>query len=396
MIIEHSAHLGTTPQRKQALNILEAGLKAVSPVVLVKNYVEYDYRQKKLHVRGKVFSLKKSARVFLLGAGVGSSALTTEVYREMRPVIHKAAAIDIVPSSDARVQSFVGTRLATVTNLAATQKLLGLLKDLTEDDVVIWVLTGGGNSLLGWPASGSADQQRILVSALEEAGAKFSEIQTVRKHISKIKGGHLAKLCFPATVISLIVCDDPGNDLNLVAGGVTTPDKTTIDDARHILEHYKILEHTSLMNIELFETPKEAKFFKNVHNLMLGSSRDAGKAMADKAHDLGFRLSRAALKPGEPVKPGMCSLSVGPAPLGLTTAAAWLRAGGPTESVVVLAEGSGQEGFLIDPDIRSTADRLVKNSSAHPDQAAELLREAGAQIKLHSVIPSVGTLTVVI
>jgi glycerate 2-kinase len=395
MIIDQFDHIVTNPARKMALRILEAGLRAAKPSVLVETNIRFDWKRQSLHIRNKSFALKDKRRVFLFGAGLGCAALTTELYREMKPVVHKAVVIDTVPSADSRVESLVGTRMATVTNLAATQKILGFLKDLSEDDLVIWVLAGGGSSLLGWPASGTSDQQRILAQALETAGATYSEIQTVRRHISKVKGGHLAKLCFPATVISLIVCDDPSEDLGLVAGGVTVPDSTTIDEARHILERYHILEHTNLMSIELFETPKEAKVFKNVHNIQLASGQDGVMAMKAKAHDLGLRFSHQPVEAGIVLPRNTVALLNGPAPLALDKAAAWLS-GSHFSATVAMAEGSGGQGYLVDPEVQAAAQNLIRGSLADSDQTVVLLRDAGANFQLKEVLPSIGSLFVMI
>jgi glycerate-2-kinase len=116
------------------------------------------------------------------------------------------------------------------------------------------------------------------------AGATIEEINTVRKHISDIRGGGLARLAYPATVLSLIISDTPGCSMDMVASGPTLPDPTTIQDARAVLKKY------SLPLIVLTETPKEKKYFTRVHHMLLLCNMDALNAMHHAALALGYRV----------------------------------------------------------------------------------------------------------
>jgi hydroxypyruvate reductase len=125
--------------------------------------------------------------------------------------------------------------------MAAAQRLMGLCQDLTENDLVLCLISGGGSSLLTLPAEGLtlADKQRIN-KALLECGADISEMNCVRKHLSRIKGGRLAAACAPARVVTLLISDVPGNDASVIASGPTVPDATTCADALAILSRYGI------------------------------------------------------------------------------------------------------------------------------------------------------------
>jgi glycerate 2-kinase len=123
----------------------------------------------------------------------------------------------------------------------AAQRMLDMVQGLTEDDTVLCLISGGGSSLLALPADGItlADKQ-ALNKALLNSGATISEMNCVRKHLSKIKGGRLALACAPARVVTLLISDVPGDDPGVIASGPTLPDPTTCADALAVLAKYAI------------------------------------------------------------------------------------------------------------------------------------------------------------
>ncbi len=125
--------------------------------------------------------------------------------------------------------------------LQAAQRILDLTQGLTANDVVLCLISGGGSALLSLPVEGLdfADKQRIN-QALLNSGAPISEMNCVRKHLSRIKGGRLAAACFPAKVVTLTISDVPGDDPSIIASGPTVPDDTTCAQALAILKRYKI------------------------------------------------------------------------------------------------------------------------------------------------------------
>ncbi|GAB2471128.1 glycerate kinase [Comamonas humi] len=144
--------------------------------------------------------------------------------------------------------------------MQAAERILALTKGLTEDDLVICLISGGGSALLTLPAEGLTleDKQRIN-RALLESGAAIGEMNCVRKHLSRIKGGRLAAACAPAQVVTLTISDVPGDDPSVIASGPTVPDETTCADALAILDRYRI-EISDPIRAQLesgaFETPK--------------------------------------------------------------------------------------------------------------------------------------------
>ena len=144
--------------------------------------------------------------------------------------------------------------------LEAAQRILGMVRGLTKNDLVLCLISGGGSSLLTLPAEGLdlQDKQRIN-KALLNSGANISEMNCVRKHLSRIKGGRLAAACAPARVVTLTISDVPGDDPSIIASGPTVPDATTCADALAILKRYGIDVPAALMaQLEngTLETPK--------------------------------------------------------------------------------------------------------------------------------------------
>ena len=144
--------------------------------------------------------------------------------------------------------------------LAAAQRILELTRGLTEDDLVLCLISGGGSALLTLPAEGLTleDKQKIN-KALLESGAAIDEMNCVRKHLSRIKGGRLAAACAPARVVTLTISDVPGDDPSVIASGPTVPDATTCADALAVLNRYRIDVPPAVraaLEAGLLETPK--------------------------------------------------------------------------------------------------------------------------------------------
>jgi glycerate-2-kinase len=175
-----------------------------------------------------------------------------------------------------------------VVNVEATQQLVEMLDTATADDFVLMVVSGGGSSLLCYPESISCADEQALITHLTKHGATIAELNTVRKHVSRVKGGNLAKICYPATVVALIFSDVPGNSLDVIASGPTVYDTTTVVDARHILEHYGLGQELASSRLRLTETPKDRVYFERVHNILFVTPQDALAAMRDTANRLGY------------------------------------------------------------------------------------------------------------
>jgi hydroxypyruvate reductase len=142
----------------------------------------------------------------------------------------------------------------------AARRILALARGLGPDDQLVFLASGGGSALLSVPAPGlTLDDKQAVTRALLRSGATITEINTVRKHLSSIKGGRLAAAAAPARIVTLAISDVPGDDPSVIASGPTVPDPTTFDDARAVLEKYRIVAPKAVithLSRPAEETPK--------------------------------------------------------------------------------------------------------------------------------------------
>jgi len=168
-----------------------------------------------------------------------------------------------------------------------------MVQGLTADDLVLCLISGGGSALLTLPADGiSLEQKQAINKALLKSGATISEINCVRKHLSKIKGGRLALACAPARVITLLISDIPGDDALMIASGPTLPDTTSCADALSILRKYAIAVPANMEQHLMSgkgETPKpgDLRFANNNHHI-IATALDALEAAAAHARAVGI------------------------------------------------------------------------------------------------------------
>jgi hydroxypyruvate reductase len=173
------------------------------------------------------------------------------------------------------------------------------LRSTTARDLVLLLLSGGGSALLPAPVSGvTLDDLKVTNDLLLRAGATIVEINQVRKHLSRFKGGQLARLAAPAPVVTLILSDVVGDPLDVIASGPTAPDPTTYAQAMKVLERYKLVEEVpegvaahlrAGAAGEVAETPKPGdSLFDNVLNLIVGSNDAAARAAVAQAERLGY------------------------------------------------------------------------------------------------------------
>ena len=178
--------------------------------------------------------------------------------------------------------------------LAAAQRILQLAQGLTENDLVLCLISGGGSALLALPCEGLSleDKQRINRQLLQ-SGAHIGEMNTVRKHLSAIKGGRLAAACAPARVVTLTISDVPGDDVSVIASGPTVADATTCAQALEILRRYGI-EVPDAVRAQLdsgaLETPKPGDpRLARCETQLIATPQQSLEAAAEAARALGLR-----------------------------------------------------------------------------------------------------------
>jgi glycerate 2-kinase len=223
------------------------------------------------------------------------------------------------------------------------ERIAALAAQAQRDDLVLCLISGGASALLPLPAPPvTLEEKRELTRLLLAAGADIHEMNAVRKHLSRIKGGELARLAAPARVESLLLSDVVGDNLDVIGSGPTAPDASTFADAAAVLKRYGIWRRApksvrvrieSGLRIEIPETPKPGDAaFRRVRNTVIGSNRLAVTAAAGRARELGYRtlilsseivgetreiarmhaaILREAAHSGHPVKPPACIISGG-------------------------------------------------------------------------------------
>lgn len=285
--IKNFDSLASTPARKTMLTLVETALESIQPDhVMEHNFkIEGDF----LTIVDQKFELSNYDRVFLIGFGKGSAGISKIIEEKLGDKLTEGHVIDTNTEQFSKVHFTQGTHpLPSTINAAFTQALLKRMAtlQLTEKDLVLVVICGGGSAMLVAPRRMSIEQKIEVNKALLKSGATISQMNVVRKHLSEVKGGGLAQTLHPATVASLIFSDVPGNDLSVIASGPTHLDPTTVEDAKKLLDEFKLTEKLTFA-IEAFqETPKDESIFKNVHNIIVLSNKTALDAMNKKANAL--------------------------------------------------------------------------------------------------------------
>jgi hydroxypyruvate reductase len=176
--------------------------------------------------------------------------------------------------------------------LAAAERILQLTQGLSADDLVLCLISGGGSALLTLPADDLTleDKQRINRDLLN-SGANIGEMNCVRKHLSRIKGGRLAAACAPAQVVTLAISDVPGDDPSVIASGPTVPDATTCADAWAILQRYKIAVPAAIeaaLKASALETPKPSPVWDKQPVHLIATPQQSLDAAAEVARAAGL------------------------------------------------------------------------------------------------------------
>ncbi|MET3105910.1 glycerate 2-kinase [Oxalobacteraceae bacterium GrIS 1.18] len=237
----------------------------------------------------------KNARTIVIGAGKAAAAMAKVLEDHWTTPLsglvvtrygHGAACsqIEVVEA---------GHPVPDAAGQTAAKRILELVQGLTEKDLVICLISGGGSALLSLPADGiTLEQKRAVNKSLLSSGATIAEINCVRKHLSAIKGGRLALACVPAKLVTLMISDIPGDDPSTIASGPTLPDATTCSEALAILRKYVIgipANVQKYLELASHETPKpdDPRFARNEHHI-IATAQDALEAAAATARAAGI------------------------------------------------------------------------------------------------------------
>lgn len=278
--------LAITPLRQAALNIAEAGLAAIATPAVIRRlvFLEDDI----LRIGDNDYNLEKINQVLFVGIGKCALEAAREVESILGGRLFGGIAVDVHQGRLEKIESYAGTHpFPSEQNIDITKKIIGLLSGLTEKDLVIFAISGGGSTLLCQPQDMTCYNEADLLKILFEKGATIQEINTIRKHLSLARGGYLAKYLYPARGIALVFADVPGDNFEFVASGPTVKDTTTAAEAAAVIQKYDV-EKVCGFSCNLIETPKDDIYFQNINNILAVSNKTALAAMAAKAGELGF------------------------------------------------------------------------------------------------------------
>jgi len=330
--------------RASAKSIFRFSLKAADPFYAIKKQVKLV--EDNLWVGRSQHRLKDIKRILVIGAGKASAPMALALEKILGHRIHKGLVVTkygyVAPLT--KIQLVEGGHpLPDRGGIKGTERILRLISNLDQNDLVICLISGGGSALLVSPSPGiSLKDIKELTDQLLRCGANIHEINTIRKHISQVKGGRLAQLAHPAHVITLILSDVIGSKIDTIASGPTAPDSTTFSDCLKITQKYKLKDkippsiHDRLKKGaqgKIEETPKPGNpIFKKVRNFIIGSNFLALEAAKQRAEALGLNTTilsrpvygdtrRAAVRHanlakriqeiGDPVFPPACLISGG-------------------------------------------------------------------------------------
>lgn len=279
--------LAVTETRKTVLNIIEAGLQAIDTEKVIKENISLNGNT--LIVKDESFSLSSVQRIFIVGIGKCSARGAFALEGILGDKLSGGIALDISESYSSQKLTYLSGDhpFPSDKNVNATAKIITLLESLNGNDLVIFIVSGGGSVLLTQPTGITVADEVALTQELFEKGATIQELNTVRKHISLARGGNLLKYAHPAKSISVIFSDVPGNDITFIASGPTVKDKTTVMDAEAILHKYYI---SVISPKVLIETPKDDMYFESSKTFLLVSNEVALRAMADEATTAGYKV----------------------------------------------------------------------------------------------------------
>jgi hydroxypyruvate reductase len=289
--------MNTARLRECARQIWEAALEAANPAACIRASVRR-LGPDQLSIAGQ--TVGRGGRLIVVGAGKATARMA-QVFEEIAgDVIHGGLVVTKhghgLPLQRIRLVE-AGHPIPDESGVRAVQEMRSLLTGLQAGDVVVCLMSGGGSALWPAPPAGiSLEEKQQVTGQLMRAGAGIRELNAVRKHLSDIKGGQLARWAAPARVISLIMSDVIGDPLDFIASGPTAPDTTTFADALAILRQYEVkappavdkrFEAGSRGGIP--DTPKPGDLlFERVSNVIIANNRLLVEAAARKASQLGF------------------------------------------------------------------------------------------------------------
>jgi hydroxypyruvate reductase len=371
-MIRNRAVLERSSAHAVALDCVAAGIEAAHPERVVRDAVHLDGDE--LRIADGAYDLGDYDEVVVVGGGKAAAQVAVALEAVLGDRLTRGAVVTNDPEKTVRVEVLAGDHpVPSEEDVESTRRVLELVEGVDEDTLVLAVVTGGGSALLAAPAGGiSLADLQATTGALLDSGATIHEMNAVRKHLSAVKGGQLARTAAPATVVSLVFSDVVGDDLDVIASGPTVPDTSTFDDALDVLDRYDVavpeavrerLERGAAGDIP--ETPDagDSAFARTAAHVLadsftaLSAARDAADAAGFDALVLSSRV-RGEAREAAKVHAGIaeeCAATGNPASPPVV-----LLSGGET-TVTVRGSGSGgrNQEFALSAALELEADAVV-------------------------------------
>ena len=293
VIIQNFNELATTDKKKECLQILEAGLQAANPENIIPKYVT----PTQIKINDKVFDISKYSNIYSVAFGKAGDSMT----RALNAIIPIKSGIVVIPKGSKSIikgkkfQIFNSRHpKPDQTSVKAAKEVMKFVQNKRGDELIIFLVSGGGSSLLAMPDNITLDDKIHVTNVLLKSGATIQEFNCIRKHLSKIKGGKLVEN-MKCDGISLVMSDVEGDDLSSIASGTTYMDDTTYADALEILDKYKLKWKIPIEVLQVLE--KGAKNEKlesskksKIENFIIANNSDCLEAMKKTAEQIGYTV----------------------------------------------------------------------------------------------------------
>lgn len=291
MIIQNFEELATTEKKKHCLEILESGLQAAKPENIIPEFVT----PIQIKLGKKTINLEKYSSIHSIAFGKAGDSMT----RALNAIIPIKSGIIVIPKGSKskikgkKFQIFNSRHpKPDHTSVRAAKEIMKFLQNRHSDELVIFLVSGGGSSLIAMPDKITLEDKIHVTELLLKSGASIQEFNCVRKHLSKIKGGKLIEN-MKCEGISLIMSDVEGDDISSIASGTTYMDDTTFQDALDIIKKYKIRRKIPLEVLAVLEKGSKHEILKDkkmpkIDNYVIANNLNCINAMHESANKLGY------------------------------------------------------------------------------------------------------------
>lgn len=290
MIIQNFEDLSDTSRKRECLEILEKGLEAANPQNIIPDYLFPN----EIKIGSKSLKLNEFSNIYTVAFGKAGDSMT----RAVNAIIPVKAGIIVIPKGS---KSLVKGKKFQIfnskhpqpdkTSVKAAKEIIKFLSSRKSDELVVFLVSGGGSSLVALPDKITLEDKIFMTNLLLKTGASIQEINCVRKHISKIKGGKILE-SMRCKGISLVMSDVEGDDLSSIASGTTFADNTTYKDALDVLEKYNLRKKTPIEVLNVLEqgVDKESVKVEPIENVVIANNQLVVSKMKQAAIEKGYQV----------------------------------------------------------------------------------------------------------